>query len=144
MKILRTEIEINASPEKIWHILADLGKYPEWNPFIHHALGTAEAGGKVDIKIKSGSKELALHCSVLKAEPNRELRWSYHVGLPFLFRGEHSFIIESVGDNRVHFIDQEVFNGFFVPSQAKDIDTNSKQGFEAMDKALKTRAESSK
>jgi hypothetical protein len=81
---------------------------------------------------------------VLKTEPNRELRWRYHVGLPFLFQGEHSFIIEPVGDNRVHFIDREVFTGLLVPSQAKDIDTNSKQGFEAMDKALKTRAETSK
>lgn len=143
MKELRTEIEIQASPETVWQILTDLAKYPEWNPLITHAIGKAEVGVRVDITIPSGSKEMILHCTVIKAEPNRELRWRYHVILPGLFRGEHSFSIEPMGTNRVRFVDREVFNGLLVPLQAKDIDTNSKRGFEEMDKALKARAEQS-
>jgi hypothetical protein len=141
MKELRTEIEIQATPEKVWQALTSLDKYPEWNPFIHHANGKAELGEKVDITFKSGSKEMTLHCTVVKVEPNKELRWKYHVVLPILFNGEHSFIIEQVESNKVRFVDREIFNGILVSSQAKDIDTNSKQGFEAMDKALKARAE---
>ena len=141
MKELRTEIEIQAAPDTVWQILTSLDKYPEWNPFIHHAIGLAQVGEKVDILFKSGSKEMTLHCKVVKAEPNKELRWKYHVALPILFSGEHSFIIEQVESNKVRFIDREIFNGILVSSQAKDIDTNSKQGFEAMDQALKARAE---
>ena len=48
-----------------------------------------------------------------------------------------------MGSNYVRFVDQEIFNGLLVPLQAKDIETNSRQGFEAMDKALKIRAEQS-
>ena len=140
-KELRTEIEIQASPEKVWQILTNLNQYPQWNPFIHHAIGTAKVGEKVDITFRSGSKEMTLHCTVVKAEPNRELRWKYHVILPALFSGEHSFVIEPIENNRVRFIDREIFNGLLVSSQAKDIDTNSKHGFEAMDNALKARAE---
>lgn len=141
MKELRTEIEIQAAPEKIWQVLTSFDKYPEWNPFIHHAIGKAQVGEKVDITFKSGSKVMTLHCIVVKAEPNKELLWKYHVSLPILFSGVHSFIIEQVESNKVRFIDREIFNGILVSSQAKDIDTNSKQGFEAMDKALKARAE---
>ncbi|MEW6405978.1 MAG: SRPBCC domain-containing protein [Chloroflexota bacterium] len=141
MKELRTEIEIQASPEKVWQVLTHLDQYPEWNPFIHHAVGKAKLGEKVDITLRSGSKEMTLHCVVIKVEPNKELRWKYHVALPFLFSGEHSFIIEPVERNKIRFIDREIFNGLLVSSQAKDIDTNSKQGFEAMDKALKIRVE---
>ena len=141
MKELRTEIEIQASPDTVWQVLTDLDKYPEWNPFIHHAIGMAQVGKKVDITFKSGSKEMMLHCTVVKVEPNKELRWKYHVVLPVLFNGEHSFIIEQIDSNKVRFVDREIFNGILVSSQAKDIDTNSKQGFEAMDKALKARAE---
>ncbi len=141
MKELRTEIEIQATPDTVWQVLTDLDKYPEWNPFIHHAIGMAQVGKKVDITFKSGSKEMMLHCTVVKVEPNKELRWKYHVALPILFSGEHSFIIEQVDSNKVRFIDREIFNGLLVSSQAKDIDSNSRHGFEAMDKALKARAE---
>jgi len=141
MKELRTEIEIQTTPDKVWQVLTNLDQYPEWNPFIHHAIGKAQVGEKVDITFRSGSKEMALQCTVIKAEPNKELCWKYHVILPLLFSGEHSFIIEPVESNKVRFIDREIFNGLLVSSQAKDIDTNSRQGFEAMDKALKARVE---
>ena len=141
MKELRTEIEIQASPEKVWQTLIRLDQWPEWNPFIHHAIGKAQVGEAVDITVQSGSKDLTLHCTVIKVEPNRELRWKYHVLASGLFSGEHSFIIEQTEGNTVRFVDREVFNGLLVPLQAKDIDTHSKRGFEAMDAALKARAE---
>lgn len=141
MKELRTEIEIQAPPEKVWQVLTDLNEYSQWNPFIQKAIGTTKPGESVDITFKSASKEMTLHCTVIKVEPNRELRWKYHVGLKALFSGEHSFIIEPIDANHVRFVDREVFNGLLVPLQAEDIDTNSKHGFEAMDQALKARAE---
>ena len=141
MKELRTEFEIQATQDEVWQVLTSLDNYPEWNPFIHYAVGKATVGEKVDITVKSGTKEMTLHCTVVKVEPNKELCWKYHVALPILFSGEHSFIIEQVEGNKVRFVDREIFNGLLVSSQAKDIDTNSKQGFEAMDKALKARAE---
>ena len=140
-KELCTKIEIQASPEKVWRVLTNLDQYPEWNPFIHHAIGTTKVGEKVDITFRSGSKEITLHCTVIKAEPNRELSWKYHVIVPCLWSGEHSFTIESMENNQTRFVDKEIFNGLLIPLQAKDIDTNSRRDFEAMDKALKARAE---
>jgi len=141
MKELPTEIEIRASPEKIWQVLTDLDRYSQWNPFIQKAIGTTKIGESVDITFKSASKEMTLHCMVFKVEPNRGLRWKYHIGLNTLFSGEHSFAIEPIDANHVRFVDREIFNGLLVPLRAKDIDTNSKYGFEAMDKALKAKAE---
>jgi hypothetical protein len=141
MKELRTEIEIQASPEKVWQVLTELDKYPEWNPFIHHAIGRATVGKAVDIDFQPDSTGMKLHCTVVKAEPNKTLTWRYHVGADFLFNGEHSFSIEPIDERHVRFVDKEVFNGLLVPLQAKDIDTNSKRGFEAMDQALKARVE---
>ena len=141
MKELRTEIKIQSSPEKVWQILTDFDKWPDWNTFIHHAIGKAKVDEKVDITVRGGAKDMVLHCTVIKVEPNRELCWKYHVLSPVFFQGEHSFTIEPEGENQVRFVDREIFNGLFVPLQAKDIDTNSRQGFEEMDQALKARAE---
>ncbi len=49
MKELRTEIEIQAAPDKLWQVLTSLDKYSEWNPFIRQAIGKAKVGEKVDI-----------------------------------------------------------------------------------------------
>jgi hypothetical protein len=95
-------------------------------------------GAKVDVTFKYGSKNMTLHCTVVKLEPNHELRWRYHVGLPFLYQGEHCFVIKPAGDNLIHFIDIEIFSGLLVPMMVKENDTRD---FEAMDKALKARAE---
>ncbi|MBI5960261.1 MAG: SRPBCC domain-containing protein [Chloroflexi bacterium] len=141
MKELRTEIEIQASPEKVWQILMDFDMWPEWNPFIHTVIGKPETGENVDITFRTASKEMTLHCVIVKAAPNQELCWKYHVIISGLFRGEHSFIIEPMGTDRVRFIDREIFNGLLVPLQAKDIDSHSRRGFEEMDRALKIRAE---
>ncbi len=141
MKELCTEVEIQASPEQVWQTLTSLDQWPEWNPFIHHAVGKAQVGEAVDITFRSASKEMTLHCTVIKAEPNRELCWKYHVILPGLFSGEHSFTIEPIGTHKVRFVDREIFNGLLVPLQAKDIDTNSRRVFEQMDQALKARIE---
>lgn len=141
MKELRTEIEIKATPEKVWRVLASLDKYPEWNPLIHQAIGKLKEGEKVDIKVRTETQDMILHCVVVKVVPNKEFSWKYHVILPVLFRGEHSFIIEPMGNDTVRFVDREIFNGLLVPLQARDINTKSRKGFEDMDRALKTRAE---
>jgi hypothetical protein len=138
MKEIRTEIDIQASPEKVWQVLTALDKYPEWNPFLHHASGRAEPGGKVDVTFKYGSKDMTLHCGVIKYEPNHEISWRYHVGLPFLYQGEHIFTIETSGNDKVHFIDREVFTGLLVSFMVNEKDN---AGFKSMDQALKTRAE---
>jgi hypothetical protein len=144
MKELKTEIDIQASPAKVWQILMDFDTWQEWNPFIHTVVGKPEIGQNVDITVRTAtSKNMTLHCTIIKIEPNRELCWKYHVIFPGLFRGEHSFIIESRDDGGAHFVDVEIFSGLFVPLQAKNIDTHSKRGFEEMDQALKTRAEQS-
>jgi hypothetical protein len=78
--------------------------------------------------------------TVLKAEVNRELRWLGHLIFPGLFDGEHSFVIEPLDTNRVRFIQREVFRGLLVLLVAGTLD-KTRQGFEAMNRALKIKAE---
>jgi hypothetical protein len=141
MKEIRTEIDIKASPEKVWQVLTTLDRYPEWNPFLHHAIGKAELGGKVEVTFKFGSRDMTLHCVVIELEPNHEITWRYHVVAPFLYRGDHIFTIEPASDGKVHFVDREVFTGLLVPFL---VDEKDVAGFESMDQALKTRAETIK
>ncbi len=42
MSELNSEIEIGASPERVWQLLTDFDRSPAWNPFIRSISGRAE------------------------------------------------------------------------------------------------------
>ena len=81
--------------------------------------------------------------AIIKMEKNRELRWLGRFLFPGLFDGEHIFLIQRMSPNKVRFIQKEVFNGILVPLFRKMIDRDTRKGFEAMNTALKRRAEES-
>jgi uncharacterized protein YndB with AHSA1/START domain len=43
-KQLRAQVDIQASPERVWEVLTDFAAYPEWNPFIVQASGAVAPG----------------------------------------------------------------------------------------------------
>jgi hypothetical protein len=142
MKELRSEIEIQASAERVWQLLTDFPSFPQWNPFIREASGAIRVGERLEVHIQpSGASGMTFRPTVLKAEPNRELRWLGHLLLSGLFDGEHSFTIEPLGENHVRFTQREVFTGLLVPLFARGLDTDTRRGFEEMNLALKTKAE---
>jgi len=138
-KEIRTEIEIESSAERVWNLLTDFAHFPEWNPFIRRVKGSASTGNQLTVTIQPpGGKTMTFKPHVLDAQPNRQLRWIGRVLIRGLFDGEHSFGIEPLGENRVRFTHRERFSGLFVPFFSTG---RSQQGFEEMNKALKTRAE---
>lgn len=142
MKELRNEIEINASPERVWQLLTDFASFPEWNPFIRRASGEPIKGAQLEVYLQpSGAKGMTFRPKVLKAEPNRELRWLGHLLIPGLFDGEHIFTIELLEAGRVRFVQHEIFTGLLVPLLARSLDKETRRGFEEMNLALKLRAE---
>jgi len=144
MKQIRAEIDINASAERVWHILTDFAAFPQWNPFIRHISGELKVGGKLDVYLQPpGQRGMRIRPVVLVAEPSRELRWLGRAwGVPKLFDGEHGFTIERLDTNRVRFVQQEVFSGIFVSLLSSTLSA-AERGFGEMNEALKTRAETS-
>lgn len=141
-KQLRTEIEIEATPERVWQVLTDFAAFPEWNPFMTRAEGTVRRGERLTIRMQpDGGRAMTFRPTVLKAEPNRHLRWVGRVVVPGVFDGEHSFTIERVGEGEVRLIQQEEFRGILVPLMARSLDRNTLPAFEKMNHALKRRAE---
>ena len=142
MKELRSEIEIQASAERVWQLLTDFASFPQWNPFMRRASGEATPGAQLEVHLQpSGARGMTFKPTVLKAEPGRELRWLGHLLIPGLFDGEHILIIEPLEAKRVRFVQREIFTGVLVPFFAHGLDTDTQRGFEEMNHALKARAE---
>jgi hypothetical protein len=141
MKEIVTEIEIDASPNRVWHILTDFEKHASWNPFIKKITGKPLKDEKLEVHMpdpRGGT--MVFSPTVLAAEPNRELRWLGR-SEGDAFNGEHRFIIEPRGENKVRFTQSEKFTGSMVAQLEGWLDTAVKSNFEAMNRALKDKAE---
>ena len=142
---INTTIDIAAAPERVWHILTDFAAYPAWNPSMRVS-GVPRAGERLQfVTLKpSGERGLSFRPTVLAAEPGRELRWLGHLIMPGLFDGEHAFLIEPLGPDRVRLTQREHFTGFLVPLFARmRLYADTRRNFIATNEALKARAEAS-
>lgn len=134
---IKTSIQINASKETIWQILTDFEHYSEWNSFIHSISGEVSIGNRISIELQG----MKFKPTVLKFEKNTELKWLGHLGFKGLFDGEHQFLLSDNEDGTVCFEQNENFSGILVKLFSKSLNGKTKQGFERMNKELKTRAE---
>jgi len=142
MKELRTEITINAPAEKIWNILMDFDKYPEWNPFILSLIGKAKLRERLKVTIQPpDSKPMVFKPKVTMYKRNELFAWLGQLWMTGIFDGHHIFEIKETGDNQCLFIQREEFSGLLVSPFWKSLDTKTRAGFEAMNKKLKELAE---
>src|SRR4051794_34361685 len=91
---LRTYVDIDATPERVWGVLMDVPAYPEWNPFVRSAEGTFSVGSRLALTIAPlhGALRVRLRPSVLEVTAERWLRFQVRFARPAapgLFDAEH-------------------------------------------------------
>jgi len=141
-KEIKTEILINATPEKVWAIFSDFKKYPNWNPFIKSLTGEVKVGNKIAVKIEPyNSKPMSFKPKVLVFEANKEFHWMGRLLFGGLFDGKHEFELIDNGNGTTTFKQSEVFKGILMPFFGKKKMENTRKGYEAMNQKLKELAE---
>lgn len=139
---LHTEIDIRATPETVWGILIDLDRYGEWNPFITSATGRPEVGQRLTNRLEPpGGRAMTFKPVVTALEHSETLEWLGRLGVPGAFDGRHRFELQPTGTG-TRFTQSEKFSGLLVRLLRSSLDEHTRAGFEAMNQALKTRAES--
>ena len=140
-KRLRTDVDIDATPERVWEVLTDLAAYPAWNPFIVRAEGVVGTGRRLTLTMQPvGGRTTTLRPRLVEVDAPRRLRWRGTVGVPGLLDAEHSFTLEPRGSG-TRLVHQEDFRGLLVPLLAVSLDRGTLPAFVAMNEALKSRAE---
>ena len=134
---LKTEILIHASSEKIWSILTNFEKYPEWNPFVKSLQGEVKVGEKIKVELPS----MNFKPKVLIYKKENEFTWLGHFLFPGLFDGRHQFYIKDNANGTCTFYHSEKFAGILVPIFKKTLETKIIRGFEEMSLKLKLKSE---
>lgn len=136
-KQIKTSITIHAGKEKVWEILMDFEKYPEWNSFIKSVSGEAKVGNQIEVTLQG----MTFKPKVVTLTKNSEFKWLGHLWFKGLFDGAHRFKLTDNGNGTTHFEQSENFSGLLVHLFSKSLDKSTKVGFEQMNKELKLRAE---
>lgn len=140
MSLLQTEITIHASAEKVWSILTDFEKYPEWNPLILSISGKQEKGARLRVALNNGKGSSVFKPEVVAFEINGRFEWRGHLPLG-MFTGHHQFHIQKISEHETKFIHREDFSGWLSGVIMKQIGEGTRKGFIKMNEALKQRAE---
>ncbi len=142
MREVQSEIEIDAPPERVWEVLTDFEAYPDWNPFMRYMRGDLREGGKFETRIEPPEgRGMTFKPTITRVDPPRELRWLGRMMLPRIADGEHAFELHPLDGGRTRLVQREQFRGVLVPILWRMMGKRTEAGFEAMNEALKARAE---
>ena len=147
MKVNRSEIDIDAPAGRVFDIVCDLGRYPEWNVFTPRmSAEKVVVGEEFDLDCQMTDKKLLKdeHEVFLAYEPeNYKVCWgtSRTKGRPGIksFRWQ---ICEELDENRTHFVNFEEFHGILAPLVQWLYGKKLRTAFDKYCRALKERAES--
>lgn len=143
MQEIITEIEIAASPAKVWAIIIDINKWQDWNPIINASQGVASVGAKLNITMmgKEQGKDGPRYEPVITAlEDAKYFRWRAHMLAGFIFTNDKILELEEVeaGTRLLH---KELFSGLLAPIFCGSMEKGVPSMLNLMNQALKELAE---
>ena len=135
-------LEAAASAERVWSVITDLARYPEWNPFVVSCVSTLEPGAPIVMRVR-----------VLPwlAQPQREQIFEHVPGrllsyglapLPLgALASRRSHEVVEIDATRSRYLSRFELSGWLVPVVSALLGRRLEHGFTAMSTALVKRAE---
>jgi hypothetical protein len=139
--MVHDQIDIEASPERVWQVFTDFGSFPSWNPFIRKMKGELVPGRKLHITLRLGKRLMRFRPRVTVVKPAREIRWLARQPIHRLFDVERGFEFEPRGKSGTRFVQFEVGRGLMAPIVMPMMRRRIAKGYSALNHALKARAE---
>jgi hypothetical protein len=134
------DVLINRSPSDVWKVVSNSAAYRSWNPFITRVDGDFREGAIIRITLGTGPDSMVFKPTVLLVRPAQDLCWRGSVWIRGIFDGTHCIHLTPVADGtRLEQI--ESFSGLLVGRLTEDVIEETQRNFQAMDNAVKQRAE---
>jgi hypothetical protein len=139
--VLRETLTIEAPVALVWEVIADLPRYPEWNPFVVRVRSSLEVGSPIVMRVRvipffaQPQRETILECL-----PEQRLCYGVNVSLNAL-RSIRYHEIRPEGPERTHYCSHFELSGWLAPLTRALLGRNLERGFAAATKALVERAE---
>lgn len=131
------EIQIDASPKKVWSVLIDTDNYDSWNPVMKLLEGTVKEGNQVKYQFTQDAENISeIPSNVKKIVPDELLNQGG--GMPFILTFDHKYILEPSGNGTKLTIHEDyagVYVNFWNPAPVE-------AAYGRLNEAIKQRVES--
>ncbi len=141
MFIIEKIVEINAPPAKVWEVITDLKRYPEWNPFMRECSTTFKPGDPINMQV-------ALFA---KPQPQTETVKEYVEGKRFAYTMKpvpggtlssfRSHEVEALPNGRTRYRSYFYLKGWLMPVVRGLLGSRLQKGFAGMTQGIQERAE---
>jgi len=143
MQIIKTEIEVLASPEKVWAILTDIDKWQEWSPIINASQGEASLGSTLTITMMSkeaGKDGPKYRPKIIQLDEPTCFHWRAHMMAGFIFTNDKIIELEKT-ENGTRLTHKETFKGLMAALMKGPMEKGVPPMLDSMNEALKLQAE---
>lgn len=140
--VLRDEVEIAETPERVWEVISDFARYRDWNPFVIDARSSLEVGAGIWMRVRvfpwfsQPQSETILEC-----EDGRG--FAYGIRLPFgALSSRRRHEIAPAGRAGTRYVSHFELEGWLTPLVQMLTGRRLREGFSQMTRAVRDRAES--
>jgi len=135
-------LEIDAPAERVWQVITDLDRYPEWNPFVVACRSSLAPGDPIEMRV---------HVFRSFAQPQRETIFEHVPGRRLCYgvparplgalASRRCHEVEAQGPTRTRYASRFELSGWMAPVVQLLLGRRLAAGFAAMSEALRGRAE---
>ena len=142
MPLYQTTFEIDATADRVWSVLTDLDGYADWNPQIPQISGALKKGSQIRLRLAlPGKSPMDLSATIEDVKPGSLLTWRGYVVAPWFFEGHRRFEISPVTERHVRVTHVEDVRGLLAPLFSVFMGTAQQKSHDALNDALRNRAE---
>ena len=139
---IEQRVGIQAPPEAIWEVIADIEGWRHWNPIYPRSEGKLRIGASLSLDVAlPGQKLQTIKPVILDWVPNEQIHWRVRAA-GGLVRTTRFLEIEKLHDTACIFANGEVFDGPLGGWAVRSLGRAARQGFRTMNEIVKAKAES--